>query len=388
MRYYLMLKERAVGLLEISKFHIEVIDVSNDVENMFNDFDTWIRCRLEVANRNNIANIFKVGNIHDTEEYIHITHAISITDCFWVKPVDSKVCWDKVNAYDNRISVLLANAAIDGEDNIFKVLSPKHIKTPSPQYNIDGSADKCVKRLNGKIYLYKSCGGVVSEMFSSRPYSEEICAMLCKTLGINNFVDYKVHEHITETGSIKPYAVCEIFTNSNKSLIDYCDSKYAKYSLSQLCEILKKKGDTYNTNAISNMLLLDSIILNIDRHDSNYGFLYDPNATSIKCMAPIFDNDCALGSTISVQSDTLNDSFNKLKLIGPRTEFQTFDEQALAVINKPIYLKLKSIKHLNIKDNLHYKGMSNKRKEFIDYLINTRIKEIVQLTEKAYNIHN
>ena len=45
--------------------------------------------------------------------------------------------------------------------------------------------------------------------------------------------------------------------------------------------------------------------------------------------------------------------------------FKTFDEQALAVMNKNIYTKLKSIKHLNIKNNIHYKGISDKRKELL-----------------------
>lgn len=387
MQYYLMLKEKAVAILEISKFHVEVVRVDNQVANLFSDFDAWIRGRLEIADRNNISNLCKVGNIRDTEEYVKATNAISITDCFWIKAIDSKLNWNKVNAYDNSISTLLANAAIDGDSNIFGILSPRHIKTPSPQYNIDGSADKCVKRLNGSIYLYKSCGEVVSEMFTSRPYSEEICAVLCKKLGITYFVNYTVHEHTTDSGRIKPYAVSEIFTDSNKSLIDYCDSKYASRSLMEMCKFFRERGDAHNYNAICNMLLLDSITLNIDRHDSNYGFIYNPNTAIIEQVAPIFDNDCALGSTVSVQSGTINDNLNALKNKGPRTDFATFDEQAIAVMSKAKYLKLKSLGHINVKDNIPYKGMSDKRKEFIDYLINTRIKEIVQLTEQTWGIH-
>lgn len=39
------------------------------------------------------------------------------------------------------------------------------------------------------------------------------------------------------------------------------------------------------------MCLLDAIILNIDRHDGNFGYLVDNDKHTIVGMAPIFDNN-------------------------------------------------------------------------------------------------
>lgn len=42
------------------------------------------------------------------------------------------------------------------------------------------------------------------------------------------------------------------------------------------------------------MCLLDSIILNIDRHDGNFGYLVSNDKHTIGVMAPIFDNNLSL----------------------------------------------------------------------------------------------
>lgn len=45
-----------------------------------------------------------------------------------------------------------------------------------------------------------------------------------------------------------------------------------------------------------NILFMDTICMNVDRHTQNYGFLRDLGTGRIKSMAPNFDNNLSLVS--------------------------------------------------------------------------------------------
>ena len=95
------------------------------------------------------------------------------------------------------------------------------------------------------------------------------------------------------------YSWCDIFTSEKLGYLLMDMSTYRKESLESM---IKHMPDA--TYSFREMLLLDSIVLNYDRHMGNYGFMVDNDTFRIVRIAPIFDFDHCLGDYISLQSNS------------------------------------------------------------------------------------
>jgi len=383
--YDLMLKNRCIGYLEIIGDSVTKIKLSNWFSKVYHSPEDFILNRIDIVHRNNILDMCKIVGINNLEDYANITKCISTNDAFWLNNKSKPTEWDKISPYTNSISTALAEYALNGRG----LLNGQHIKLPSPQYRIAGSADKCVKRIPGKrgIYLYKSMGTIEVETVSVRPYSEYFAYQVAKQLGINNSIEYTLHEHIANNGHIKLYCVCKLFTDENNSLIDYEDSIYRDKSLLDIINILLKNNNKQEARNIANMIILDSIILNCDRHSNNYGFILNNSTGNIVGFAPIYDNDCSLGSLNAVRGYSFEDAFDSVIARQPKTGLGNYNEQALACMYKDMYIRLKTIGKIHLHRG-NAKSISTERLDFMEYLVNRRIKEIIALVEEHYDIQN
>lgn len=387
--YYLMNRSSKIAKLKFinDTFKIEEIYNANILKSI-KDIDDWIKLRPCSAGRGKVLALAKLMQIDDSADYVEITKAISVTDTFWVDSREYPTTWEEINPYSNRISRIIADIAIDGISGY----RGGNLASPSPQFKLGGSADKCVKRISGKegIHLLKSCGEMrkAQEINVVRPYSEFFASKFIDFIGIQgNTVEYWVEEKHTLNGLIKPYSVCKIFTNEAVGLVEYKDSIYKDMEILELAKYLRDTGKTKDLYTLTDMLMIDSIILNIDRHSRNIGFLVDNESLSIIGVAPIYDNDCSLGSTISLCEKSFDDAFNEIKEYHlPKTNIGDYDEQALSVMNKWWYNKLKQLDGKVKLEKGSLTGISQNRVDFINYLINRRIKEILQITKQHYHL--
>lgn len=366
----LMNKDKQIALINIEENNIKVIKKYKELPKYLLD-NKWLNERVSLYARQNILNIAKMSSIYNKEDFANIVKAISVTDTFWLNNIKNSINWSKINPYKNKISKIIANLAIDGFSNYSNI----DIKSPSPQYRIDGVTDKCVKRVNGDLLLYKTSGEKWSELAGLRPYSEYFASIVANELGIKNYVSYNIKEVITNNGYIKPYSICKIFTDEYNGLIQICDTTYGKMETEELARKLNKDM----LNSFKEMAILDSITLNMDRHKGNYGFIINNDTLKIKGMAPIYDNDCSLGSLTSLQYKSFEEAYRETKRKAPSLGLGGYNGMAKWAMTKDIYNRLKSIKYIKLERK--FKGLSEKRVKFIEYIINRRIKEIIELFE-------
>ena len=122
-----------------------------------------------------------------------------------------------------------------------------------------------------------------------------IAARIAERLGIPH-IPYTV---IWDEGL--PYSVCEDFVTPNTELIpawrvmqtqkkDNQTSVYRHYR--NCCEKLGVPGTTH---ALDQMMVLDYLIANEDRHLNNFGLLRDPDTLEWLGPAPIYDSGSCLG---------------------------------------------------------------------------------------------
>lgn len=368
-RFILMNKDKKVALLSVGSNVAYIDKIYSEIPHYIEDIYSWIQDRTTIFGRDNLLMMAKIAGISNEVEFLSISKALSINDTLWVNDLKNPTTWNKVNPYTNRLSRIMADMAINGIDNYRN----QNIKSPSPQYRVDGSVDKCIKRKDGKLYLYKTDGEKWSDLAGCRPYSEYYVSELCKILGLNNFTEYNIEIHRTESNKIKTYTCCKIFTDEKNGLVQMCDTKMHRVEMQELIRKIPKQS----AKTILDMAVLDSITLNFDRHSGNYGFIVDNDNYNIKCVAPIYDNDCALGSLTSLQGKSIEEAFNELKTTRlPKLGVGDYDDMARWGMTKDMYNKLRSLEQVKLKQ---LPGISDKRIEFINYIINRRIKEVINL---------
>lgn len=374
--FQLMNGNQVLADLRVLNDYIKIVKIYRSIPNYLRNIEEWIRHRTTLFGRQNVITLAKLAGINSSEDFLKIAKAISATDTIWVNDLQNPISWEKVNPYRNRISTILANIAIDG----YNIQYHGQLNSPSPQYRISGSVDKCIKRHNNKLYLYKTDGGCWSDKAGKRPYSEYFVTELEKKLGFREFAKYSVVENESFDNDIgqkviKPYCICELFTNEKYGLVECEHTKYRNHTVIQLSKVFN--NSPRNLDIWREMMLLDSITLNYDRHTGNYGFIIDNNSFKLLGLAPIYDNDCALGALESIQNNNFNATFNKLKNEKrPKVDIGDYDELAYTVVNGYWYKKLKSIGKIKLTNN-NFKGISQNRIDFMNYIINRRISEIL-----------
>ena len=74
----------------------------------------FLEQRKAPKHRAHIAELLKEYGCDTLEGYLNVTHALSLNDTFWVKPVDSGLQWKDVSLYRNPFNEIISEAAFDG----------------------------------------------------------------------------------------------------------------------------------------------------------------------------------------------------------------------------------------------------------------------------------
>ncbi len=187
---------------------------------------------------------------------------------------------------------------------------------------------KCT-RINGKAYNGANGKKIAVEycnkeyMLKFPPSGEKKQTALSYTnscisehIGSNifNMLGIKAQQTIIGTFSIddktKIVCACEDFTSNGKRLFDFCsikntvidsESNGTGTELSEVIETIEKQNfvdPVLLKEHFWDMFVIDAIIGNFDRHNGNWGFLYDPVSQKSE-IAPIYD----CGSCLLPQAD-------------------------------------------------------------------------------------
>lgn len=213
------------------------------------------------------------------------SYGLSLSDHYWICPQDAGVIWDTINFYDNPFS-----------DNVGSVLfgQPKPssgFDFCSPDNTTDGYLRKCWKIVDGARCLIK--GG--SAPFQQQPFNEVIATGIMERLNIPH-VPYRL---LWSNG--QPYSVCTDFVTPDTELVTawqvmQTQKKSNSQSVYQhfisCCQAL---GVDNVVPALDQMLVVDYLLANEDRHLNNFSLLRNPETLEWLGMAPIFDSGTSLG---------------------------------------------------------------------------------------------
>jgi len=243
-------------------------------------FNNWLAGRGISESRKDfsiIKNKFKAGS---AKELMIKAYGLNLTDHYWFHDVSHEMSWKDKNYFDNSFDKLIPGKGINPEID-------ESVEKQSPNLCVDGSIEKRWIIKNEERVLLK--GSLYNRM--QEPFNEVIASKILSEYKINH-VHYSLSR--TENKNI-PYSECSCMVTKDTEYINALyvmntEEYYRKEPYVHFLEMCAKNGLQNVKSNIDEMIALDFIIGNADRHKGNFGIIRDANTLEWKHIAPIFDN--------------------------------------------------------------------------------------------------
>lgn len=351
---------------------IEILWMNEELRNLFpldleisgKGISSWLRHRTIPKNRAYVHNFLsKCGlNINRPMNIIKVSKGLSLNDCYWVVEEGFSGTFAEYNLYENRFSQILALIAFTGYGS-----SMRSSLASCPEFTTNGMLPKCWRRIDGKIKLYKG-GTSGAANTGNEPYSE--------------FYAYQI-AHIMKFDAI-PYGLskwkgelcstCDLFTGKDYAYLPV-GRVVTSGGMQAVRAYYEELGPDY-VKALNDMLVLDALIFNTDRHFGNFGFMVDNKTNQIVGPAPLFDHGNSLfnyaGSDDLVSDQALTDYSNTLLPVC----YDDFLAAAKKVLTPEHKEGLRHLLNFHFKKHTRY-NLPNHRLKLLEHQIQRRAKELL-----------
>lgn len=266
----------------------------SSIKELTADIRRWWSGRRIPASR---ANAYDTGfenirNLIGSDDFSYLSEkcfGLSLSDQYWINPINSPLNWHDINFFENDFSE-------DMGKMIFDNIISENPDMVSPDNTSDGNIRKKWKIIDGKRCLLKG----YSMPYKQEPFNEKIASALCKRLGIVNFAEYCVA--INKTG---PFCICENFITPDTEYVTaeaimHFRKRENVSMYSHYVRICEELGICDIRDKLDEMLVIDYIIGNYDRHFRNFGLIRNVETLEFMGAAPIFDT----GSSLKFNTET------------------------------------------------------------------------------------
>ena len=255
--------------------------------------ESWLAKRISVLGRKTLACIEQARNLdrNDMLRFAKLTHALSLNDAFWLKPLDSNLSWQEVNLFVNDFSEELGMIGLSGSAEKAVALASR-----SPQYTLKGAMAKCWFRRVDKTCLCK-VDSRKKDFISSQACMEWVAANVARAFDISH-VAYSLEWRSTRNGQ-RVGCLCNNFASERVGFVEaanfyrFCgipDTMLRNEELFRDPAFQRRLSGYFPHEHMEDMMVFDFLIGNVDRHMGNYGLLYDTDTGEILEPAPVFDN--------------------------------------------------------------------------------------------------
>ena len=386
MQVYLINKDNIVLKAEINNQNfdkvIEVYDINYAPLQLFNAYydkskslavvlNKWFKGRRIPSWRKDLERLLNNLGVASIEELLLKSYGLSLSDCYWIKDCNSNITWKDINFFDNDFEYegYLEATYCDNVSSKISLISPNN--------TTDGMISKAWIIDDGIRKLIK--GTYTSS--NQEPINEYITTKICNRLNIE-CVNYKIDIYKNRLVS-----VCDNVLNGNEEFISAYDVFTSKKKDNQLNDythyvsILESYGIKDVKKKLSDMYLVDYIMMNYDRHMKNYGVIRDVNTLSITRLIPIFDTGQSLNCDKLLYEMNFNDG--KYKFFS-NTDFKL--SNLLKYINLDYYdlnmlSDIPDIANDTLNKYIMYTDMSKDRINKITEGIRSRINHLIELKE-------
>lgn len=331
MLYVLKRKDEIVTLVDfledgsVYKFHQDLVNSELAPLHDQNNHDwlkQWWRRRSVPISQGHIRSMLEKKGLLGPEDFLLKNLGLSLTDYYWISPLDSGLTWKDVNLFDNEFH---GDILISADENEIKDEMPHY----TPNGSLQGSLEKSWTILHGERGLLKGN----RDQFSTESINEVIASKLHSMQGSDTYTEYKlikIHGREYDYGCYS-----KLFTSQKKELISAYDVVMSKRqpnhssSYEHFVHVCGEHGmDTDKLRQFMDyMILTDFVLSQRDRHLGNVSILRDADNLQFIAPAPIYDS----GKCLFVQDSV---PMNDRELLSIRTESFASDEMKMLKLVK------------------------------------------------------
>lgn len=261
--------------------HVPVGVYSNEKKDFIANINFWWQSRLVPESRKKSISRIEFSKM------VSKSYGFNLTDQYWIKPENSDMTWQKGNFFLNSFGEDIGKF-ITKENRSFN----EKMISGSPDVFSNGEQDKRWIIKNESRYLLK----YGKSPYYQEPMNEVFASEICRRLGFSH-IPYTFIKKGTKIP--KYYSSCACFVSENTEYVpagfviklmkkNNSDSLYTH--LIKCCEKLGMQNSEEIEKHIAQMIFLDFITANVDRHFGNFGFIRNADSLEWKGMCPNFDS--------------------------------------------------------------------------------------------------
>lgn len=325
--YTLMLQDTEVLKFDYQKFQFEVCDESKlplslrgaDIKqdyftkmNMLRELYDWLSSRmlsLDRACMKEICLAYDLVQSNDVCRRVEIAlkyKCLSLMDDYWVRSEYDTCKWKDVSLRENHLSNVLFGVALKGDSPTIQ-----NVTLDSAELHTYGTFPKAWKREADGIYLYKA--GIGYE--GTTPRIEVNVSKILDSIGIDH-LHYDLVEVEETTCSKSKCMASDEYSVVPMITVEQYFARKGKMLYDAVREDERFARDFYQ------MVQIDYIIANGDRHNRNWGIFMDNKTGEIVRLHPLYDHNCAFAHK------TMRDADKKSSTVVGKTMKQLAKEGA------------------------------------------------------------
>lgn len=316
----------------------------------------------------------KMGK-EDSLELLMQSYALSLSDCYWLKPVDVPLTWDTVNFFQNDFDYLYF------ADSAFDIPTEKGIiEMKSPDFATGGNIRKSwvIDSSGRRVLLKGSIRG-----WEQIPFNERLATLVGQALHMD-VLPYSIRSYKERIVS-----ACPCFITPRTELVSARDFLHSKDPLRKFDEgerfvyYAQQEGIQDIQKKLNDLCLLDALLMNEDRHMLNFGLIRDVHTLRYIGMAPIYDTGnsmCFDQGIIQPHSFSLSNTSRLAKYFDSQISFYSLLKKCTDLSQYDLSC-LYDVADQWAKELDSWKSLSQMTDSHIQMLVNSwknRVKEIEQ----------
>lgn len=252
-----------------------------------NAMNQWFQGRAIPSSRKNLNHLLERLNVSSPGDLLNKHFALSLSDQYWIVDESSCIQWKDINFFTHDFdSTGFLQASLDDSTHSYTVQNDS-IKTPNN--TTDGMLPKGWIIENDKRTLIKG----TYTRFEQEPFDEWLASQICKRLGFD-YCNYIVDWYTIKQDEVI-VSKCENFINQNEEIISAYDVLHSSKKENTINDyehyvrILENHGILAARKKITEMFVVDYLMMNYDRHLKNFGIIRNVETLKWERVTPIFD---------------------------------------------------------------------------------------------------
>ncbi len=297
--YFLMHKNIRVCLMEIDddgriskirinqaeKDHIPLGGQMNNIK-----LHEWWRDRAIPKTRHGAKTALQKLGYPSTNSALVNNLALSLSDCYWIRPRSSELTWEETNLFTNDFVDTFGELTFN-RDYMIDLRKETRFNCATSQ----GELQKkwCIGN-DGRRYMIKGNYGQSYQQSINEVFASE----LHKRQGFDRYTKYALAKVRVDRDLEGIGCMCYDFCSENiesisawelLQMVKIRQNESYYYPLKQVCLSLGMKEKEF-TDFIDYQIMTDYLISNTDRHMNNIAVMRNPDTLEILGFAPIYDS--------------------------------------------------------------------------------------------------